>query len=157
MNLLFVCTHNACRSILAESITRKLAANRIQVASAGSEPAGRVHPLTLEYLESSGLPAAGLRSKGFDDLGEFKPDVVITVCDSAANESCPAWISHRAITIHWGMPDPSHMNGTDAERQAAFQSVAETLESRINGLLSEPLESLTEAELSALLNRLGRT
>lgn len=156
MNLLFVCTHNACRSILAESITRKIAGKRIQVASAGSQPAGRIHPLTLEYLTSVERPVDGLQSKGFDDLGEFKPDVVITVCDSAANVSCPVWLSDSAITAHWGLPDPSHMDGTDAERQAAFQSVSRAIESRMEALLSQPFESMDKAELSDFLDTLGR-
>ena len=156
MNLLYVCTHNACRSILAEVVTRKLAGDRIAVASAGSDPAGRIHPLTIEFLESIGQPVAELRSKGFDDLGEFKPDVVITVCDSAANEVCPVWLTSEAITAHWGLPDPSHMNGTDAERIAAFRSVADTLAGRVEGLLSRPFESMDEAELKRLLHTLGQ-
>ena len=156
MNLLFVCTHNACRSVLAECITRKLASDRIAVASAGSEPAGRIHPLTLEYLRSIGQSVDGLRSKGFDDLGEFKPDVVITVCDRAANEACPVWISENAITPHWGLADPSHLEGTDAERQAAFESVTRTLTDRITGLLSEPFETMDILQLRELLDRLGR-
>jgi arsenate reductase len=156
MNLLFVCTHNACRSVLAECITRKLAGDRITVASAGSEPAGRIHPLTLEYLRSIGQSVDGLQSKGFDDLGEFRPDVVITVCDRAANETCPVWISENAIMAHWGLADPSHLDGTDAERQAAFESVTGTLRDRIEGLLSAPFETMDKLRLAELLNKLGR-
>lgn len=156
MKLLFVCTHNACRSILAESITRNLASDRIDVASAGSDPAGRIHPLTIEYLKSIRLPVDRLRSKGFDDLGGFTPDVVITVCDTAASETCPVWLINDAITAHWGLPDPSHMEGSDADRLAAFQSVARILENRINRLLSQPFESTSDSELSNLLNGLGR-
>jgi arsenate reductase len=154
MNLLFVCTHNACRSILAETITRSLAEGRFQVASAGSQPAGTIHPLTIEFLESNGYRTDGLRSKGFDDLGNFKPDVVITVCDSAANESCPVWLSNDATSAHWGLPDPSHMEGTDAERTAAFRSVAEILKSRIAALLNEPVETMDGVSLVRLLNSL---
>lgn len=156
MNLLYVCTHNACRSILAEVITRTLAGDRIGVASAGSDSAGRIHPLTIEFLESIGQPVTGLRSKGFDDLGEFRPDIVITVCDSAANEVCPVWLTSDAITAHWGLPDPSHLHGTDAERMAAFRSVADTLEARVKGLLSQPFELMSEAEIRNLLNKLGQ-
>lgn len=155
MNLLFVCTHNACRSILAETITRSLAGGRIGVASAGSQPAGVIHPLTVEFLQSRGYPTDSLRSKGFDDLGDFKPDVVITVCDSAANESCPVWLRNDAISVHWGLPDPSHLAGTAAERSAAFMSVAEVLKSRMAALLREPFETMDSSALMRLLNSLG--
>jgi arsenate reductase len=156
MKLLFVCTHNACRSILAESITRRLANARIDVASAGSAPAGRIHPTTLQYLRSIGHPVDGLSSKGFDELGEFAPDVVITVCDTAASETCPVWLINDAITAHWGLPDPSQMEGSDADRLAAFESVARILENRINRLLNQPFESTNDSELTNLLNGLGR-
>lgn len=157
MKLLFVCTHNACRSILAEAITRQLAGYRIQAASAGSQPAGRVHPLTVEFLQSTGYPTEALRSKGFDDLDEFKPDVVITVCDRAAGEACPVWLSKDAISVHWGLPDPSHLEGTDAERTAAFESVAGILRARIAGLLNEPFESSDRTTLACVLRTLGQS
>jgi arsenate reductase len=156
MNLLFVCTHNACRSILAETITRRLAGTRIDVASAGSAPSGRIHPLTVGHLKSGGYPVEGLRSKGFDDLGEFEPDAVITVCDRAANESCPVWLSENAVVAHWGLPDPSHLNGTDAEREAAFRTVTAELTTRIEALLRQPFESMDPAALKRLLDTLGR-
>lgn len=156
MNLLFVCTHNACRSILAEVITRELAGDRIQTASAGSQPAGRIHPLTVEFLQSTGYQTAGLRSKGFDDLDGFDPDVVITVCDSAAGEGCPVWLSRDALVVHWGLPDPSHLDGTDAERTAAFETVAGILRTRIGALLNEPFESLDSAALNRVLQSLGQ-
>jgi arsenate reductase len=132
-----------------------MAGSRIRAVSAGSQPAGRVHPLTIEYLKSAGFSTEELASKGFDDLGDFKPDVVITVCDRAANESCPAWLSNDAIRVHWGLPDPSHMEGSDAERTAAFESVAETLRARIAALLNEPLETMDSAALTGLLKSLG--
>lgn len=155
MNLLFVCTHNACRSILAETITRALADDRIAVASAGSAPAGRIHPLAIEFLQSNGYHLAGLSSKGFDDLGTFVPDVVITVCDRAANESCPVWLSENAVIAHWGLPDPSHMDGTAEQRNAALRSVADTLKSRVEGLLNQPFETMNPAALTRLLNDLA--
>jgi arsenate reductase len=155
MNLLFVCTHNACRSILAETIGRALARDRIRVASAGSQPAGRIHPLTIEFLESGGYPTDALSSKSFDDLADFVPDVVITVCDSAANESCPVWLGNDAISAHWGLPDPSHMDGTAEERMAAFASVAGILKTRIAALLNEPFETMDRTALERLLNSLG--
>lgn len=156
MNLLFVCTHNACRSILAETITRRLAGMRINVASAGSAPSGRIHPLTVRHLKSGAYPVEGLRSKGFDDLGEFNPDAVITVCDSAANESCPVWLGENAVIAHWGLTDPSHLDGTADEREAAFQLVTDTLTTRIESLLSQPFESMDQAALKRLLDTLGK-
>jgi arsenate reductase (thioredoxin) len=152
MNLLFVCTHNACRSILAEAITRSLAGERLRVASAGSQPAGRIHPLTLAFLQSAGYPTAGLWSKGFDELDGFEPDIVITVCDRAAGESCPAWLLNKALSVHWGLPDPSRMAGSDAARQAAFESVADTVRSRVATLLEAPFEAMDRAALTRLLN-----
>ena len=154
MKLLFICTHNACRSILAEAITRRLAGERIEVASAGSEPAGRVHPLTERFLKRHGYPTKNLHSKGFDDLGEFCPDVVITVCDSAAQESCPVWLSRDVVTAHWGLPDPSHLAGSDADRDRAFEKVAAMLNDRIEGLLAQPFERMNEARLGELFRSL---
>lgn len=155
MKFLFICTHNACRSILAEAITRRLAGGRIEVASAGSQPAGRIHPSTLAYLQATDFPTGDLRSKGFDDLTGFRPDVVITVCDSAASESCPVWLTDDAITVHWGLPDPSHMQGTDAERMAAFGSVAGTIDARVSALLAEPFETMDRPALEQLLTALA--
>ena len=155
MNLLFVCTHNACRSILAEATTRALAGDRIAVASAGSEPAGRVHPLTRAFLASRGHDADTFTSKGFDDLGEFRPDAVVTVCDTAANETCPVWLVSDAATAHWGLPDPSHLAGTDHERAAAFEAIARTLESRVRRLLDAPFESMDRTSLTRFLDSLA--
>jgi len=155
MNVLFVCTHNACRSILAEAITRALAGPRIRVASAGSDPAGRVHPLTIEFLQAAGYPIGGLHSKGLSELGDFEPDVVITVCDSAASEACPVWLAGDAIRIHWSLPDPSHLRGSDAERRAMFGTVAATLSNRISALLERPFETLDEPDLARLFDDLA--
>lgn len=153
MKLLFLCTHNACRSILAEVITRGLAANRIEVASAGSQPAGRIHPLTLQQLEKRHLSTRGLTSKSWDDLGTFKPDVVITVCDSAANEACPLWLDD-AIKVHWGLPDPSHQE-TSALTDTMFTLVIERLERRIQAILTLPFEKMSSDTIKIALNRLG--
>lgn len=153
MKLLFLCTHNACRSILAEVITRRLAGDRIQVASAGSQPAGRIHPLTLEQLEKHQFSAQGLTSKSWDDLGEFKPDVVVTVCDSAANEACPLWLND-AIRVHWGLPDPSHQANA-ALTDAMFTTVIDRLERRIKALLALPLEQMLPEAIGNELNKLG--
>ena len=154
MKLLFICTHNACRSILAEAITRKIAGDRIEVASAGSAPAGRIHPLTERFLKARGYPTEDLHSKGFDELGAFRPDVVITVCDSAARESCPVWLSRDVATAHWGLPDPSHLAGSDADRERAFDDVAQKLTARIQALLEQPFEGMDNAQLGSVLEAL---
>lgn len=154
MRLLFLCTHNACRSILGEVITRKLAAPRIEAASAGSQPAGQVHPLTLSFLRKNGYATAGLHSKAIDDLRDFAPDLVVTVCDSAAGESCPLWLGGTE-TVHWGLPDPSRVHGSDADIETAFSQVAETITDRITRLLKEPFEQLQNSERATLLRRIG--
>ena len=101
-NILYICTHNRCRSILSEAITRQKALGIITAQSAGSEPAGQVHPLTLRYLQEAGYNTQQLSSKSWDTLGEFIPDVVITVCDQAAGESCPLWLG-TTPKLHWGL------------------------------------------------------
>lgn len=154
MRLLFVCTHNACRSILGEVITRALGGDRIEAASAGSNPAGRVHPLTLNYLDAHGYSTAGLRSKSFADVQAFNPDAVITVCDRAANESCPVWLG-GAVKAHWGLPDPSHLEGSDEDRLAAFDVVRAIISRRIEALLQKPFEDLKAEQLALLLRALG--
>jgi len=154
MRFLFVCTHNACRSVLAEVITRTRGQGRLQTASAGSAPAGRIHPLTLHYLEHAGYETDGLQSKGMDELGDFVPDVVITVCDSAAEEPCPVWLGN-AIKVHWGLPDPSHLEGSGQDRDKAFTRVMATISARIECLLAQPLEQLKPVELTKLLQSLS--
>ncbi len=156
MKLLYLCTHNACRSILAEAITRRLSKGRIIVASAGSEPAGQVHPLTMHYLHAADYPTDGLNSKGWAEVKDFKPDVVITVCDQAAGESCPVWFGN-ATKVHWGLTDPSQIKGSPADTAAAFASVINTLEVRINQLLSPTLDSLNKGELARLLEQIGES
>ncbi len=133
VRLLFICTHNACRSVLAEVILRARAGDYVATASAGSAPAGRIHPLTLEHLARHGYPTAGLTSGGYDDVADFHPDVVITVCDRAAGEACPLWLDSTP-KMHWGLPDPSHLEGSEADRTQAFDRVIGTLEARADAL-----------------------
>jgi len=154
MKLLFVCTHNACRSILAEVLARALGGDRIETASAGSNPAGRIHPHTLHNLHPHGYSTIRLSSKGFAEVRVFAPDIVITVCDRAANESCPVWLG-SAIKGHWGLPDPSHLEGTEQERTAAFDAVVAVVKARIEALLAEPFEQLDSNELEKLLNAIA--
>jgi arsenate reductase len=155
MKLLFICTHNRCRSILAEAITNHLGNGRLQARSAGSQPAGEVHPLTLKYLVEAGISTANLSSQSWDELENFEPDVVITVCDSAAGEQCPVWFG-KSVKVHWGLPDPSRVTGNEAEVKAAFSSVMHTLEKRIKALLELPTDNLDKEQIIATFNALGK-
>lgn len=122
LKVLVLCTHNRCRSILFEAIARAEAGPEVSVRSAGSEPAGEVHPATLEALTRAGISTEGLHSEGWDSYEAWDPDVVITVCDRAAQEPCPLWLG-GAQRLHWGLPDPSLLEGT-AQRQAFAEVIA---------------------------------
>lgn len=154
MKILFICTHNRCRSILAEAISNHVAGDKIQAASAGSQPAGHVHPWTIKYLERRGVPTYGLRSKSWDELEAFKPDVVITVCDSAAQEACPVWFGD-SLKVHWGLPDPSKLAGSDEQIQTAFQRVMDTLEQRIKKVAALDLENIGREDLALELTKIA--
>ncbi len=153
MNILFICTHNRCRSILSEAITNSLSDGRINAYSAGSQPAGEVHPLTLKYLQEKHIPVEGLASKSWDDMN-ISPDIVITVCDSAASESCPIWLGN-AIKVHWGLPDPSKLQASEDETKEAFFAVMDIIEKRIKKLLALPVETMTKETLQAELTALA--
>lgn len=131
MKLLFICTHNRCRSILSEAITNQRAQGILTAASAGSAPVDAVHPLTLRFLRERGYDTAGLASQSWVDLKAFEPDRVITVCDTAAGEACPLWMSD-VEKIHWGLPDPSLVDGDDEAVRAAFMSVIDRIESKVD-------------------------
>jgi arsenate reductase len=150
VKILFLCTHNACRSILCEVIARELGGARIQAASAGSQPAGRIHPETLQALAARGYPSRGLSSKSIDDVQGFQPDWVITVCDRAAGESCPLWLGD-VPRVHWGLPDPSHIAGGRQLRVEAFARVIDTIEQRLRALLALPFETLPDRALGPAL------
>ena len=154
MKLLYICTHNRCRSILCEAITNHLAQGRITATSAGSAPASAVHPLTLAHLRARGVATEGLHSKSWDEVAEFQPDVVITVCDNAANEACPLWMG-TAQKVHWGLPDPSRVAGPDQDIAAAFDRVIDTIEGRIRRLLDVDLAGLDAPALAIVLNDLA--
>jgi len=154
LRVLFVCTHNRCRSILAESLLRARGGYRFLVASAGSAPAGEVHPQTLAFLRSKQLPTANLRSKSWDDLGDFSADVVITVCDRAASEACPLWLG-RAIKAHWGVPDPTAVKGDEDAIHSAFEKTFALLQSRIDALRALPLREMNAGALQARLDLIG--
>jgi len=154
MKILFVCTHNACRSVLAEVIARDLSEGRIQSASAGSAPAGRIHPLTLNFLRGKGVATDGLSSQGMDEFESFAPDLVVTVCDRAAGETCPLWMGDTA-KAHWGLPDPSHTEGGPVAVATAFDEVYQLINRRVQRMLDEPLESMSASELQDLASRVA--
>ena len=131
MKLLFICTHNRCRSILCEAIASQRGAGALQAASAGSAPVHAVHPLTLRYLEERGYSTTDLQSQSWHDLQSFEPDRVITVCDSAAGETCPLWMG-VVEKHHWGLPDPSRVEGDDAAIRSAFMAVIDRIEVKVD-------------------------
>lgn len=146
-NVLFLCTGNSARSILAESILRRDGADRFQAFSAGSQPKGEVNPLALQTLERMNYPTEGLRSKSWDEFelaGAPKMDFVFTVCDSAAGETCPIWPG-QPIRAHWGIEYPSHVEGTSIEKLAAFATAFRYLKNRIIAFAALPGDKLQHA------------
>jgi arsenate reductase len=157
-NVLFLCTGNTARSVLAEGVLQKDGAGRFRAFSAGSQPKGIVNPFALKTLESFGYPAAGFRSKGWEEFaGSGAPvmDFVFTVCDSAAGESCPIWPG-QPMTAHWGIPDPAAVEGTDIEKQAAFNEAFRYLRNRIGAFINLPIKSVDKLALGAQLRDIGR-
>lgn len=152
--VLFICTGNACRSQLAEAILRHLGGSRFIARSAGSNPAGYVHPLAIETLRSLGISTHGLYSKSWNEFANERNDIIITVCDHAATQPCPTWPGHPA-TAHWGLPDPSFHTGSDEDRLAAAQAVAHQLQLWIGQLVALPLDTLSPAQLKAELQRIA--
>ncbi|MEM0912570.1 MAG: arsenate reductase ArsC [Pseudomonadota bacterium] len=133
MKILYICTHNRCRSILSEAITNHYSKGRIDARSAGSQPSGEVHPLSLKYLEEAGISTAGLESQSWDAFESFAPDVVVTVCDSAAGEACPVWFG-QTLKVHWRLEDPSKLIGSDDTIAEAFRSTINTIKERVDAL-----------------------
>lgn len=155
LKVLVLCTGNSCRSILGEALFNQLGKDRIQAYSAGSFPTGKVNQNALATLQKHGLSTEGYRSQSWDEFADQHIDIAITVCDNAAGEVCPAYLN-TAIRVHWGLPDPAHVTGTETEIQAAFENTYSELEKRIREMLSLPLEDLTDNELSILLNDIGK-
>lgn len=158
-NVLFLCTGNSARSILAESILNHLGESRFRALSAGSFPKGAVHPLALELLQQQGLPTAELRSKSWDEFaapGAPPIDFIFTVCDNAAGEACPIWPG-KPTSAHWGIPDPAAVTGSDAARRRAFREAYQALEARIGRFVALPIESLDASDLKSALHDIGRT
>lgn len=158
-NVLFLCTGNSARSILAESILRRDGTPRFNAYSAGSYPRGAVNPFAVKVLESYGYPTEGLRSKSWDEFSvETTPpmDFIFTVCDDAAAEQCPVWPG-RPASAHWGIADPSHVMGTDFEKEAAFATAFKQMKTRIALFLALPLDKLDALAVSSRLTEIGRT
>lgn len=155
MNILILCTGNSCRSILAEAVFNHLASPGLRAISAGSQPAGYVHPRSLALLASEGISTEGLVSKSWDNL-PLTPDIVITVCASAAGETCPAYLG-PVLRSHWGVDDPAKATGSDAEIDAAFANAYRILRARIEAFLALPLAELQQdpPRLKQELDRIG--
>lgn len=157
-NVLFLCTGNSARSILAEAILRNLGTGRFNAFSAGSQPKGEVHPFALELLQNLKLDASFARSKSWEEFarpGSPKMDFVFTVCDNAANEACPVWPG-QPMTAHWGIPDPAAAEGTDAEKHLAFADAYRQLSNRISAFLALPLASIDRMSLQSRLREIGK-
>ncbi len=157
--VLFLCTGNSARSILAEAILREVGGDRFVAHSAGSQPTGRVNPFAIEYLRANRLPVEGLRSKSWDEFareGAPKLDFVFTVCDNAAGEVCPVWPG-QPMTAHWGVPDPAAVEGSDDGKRTAFRDAARTLRARIRVFASLPLDKLDRMSLKRRLDELGKS
>ena len=157
-NVLFLCTGNSARSILAEAYLSSAGRGRFVAYSAGSHPAGRVNPLALDLLEKRRMGTAGLRSKNWDEFaapGAPKMDFVFTVCDNAAGEACPVWPG-QPITAHWGVADPAAVQGSDADKRKAFLKAFTELSTRINLILALPIEKLDRQALTVRLKDISK-
>jgi arsenate reductase len=157
-NVLFLCTGNSARSILAESVLNHRGGGRFRAWSAGSHPAGRVNPHAIALLRQAGLPTDGLRSKSWDEFaapGAPPLDFVFTVCDNAAGEVCPVWPG-QPVTAHWGLPDPAAVEGSDADKTKAFRDTYVALERRISLFTSLPIAGLDQLTLSQRVAEIGR-
>lgn len=157
-NVLFLCTGNSARSIMAEALLDVLGKGKFRAFSAGSHPSGKVQPMALELAQSIGYDTSQARSKSWDEFAEAgapEMDIVITVCDNAAGESCPVWLGHPALA-HWGVPDPVEVTADDGQRRRAFTAAFATLRRRIELLLSLPLEKLDQLTAQTKLREIGK-
>jgi len=156
-NVLFLCTGNSARSIMAEAVLRREGAGRFNAFSAGSRPTGRVNPWAIDHLAAGGLPTDGLRSKSWNEFaapGAPEIDFIFTVCDNAAGEVCPLWPG-QPVTAHWGVPDPAAVEGTDERKLQAFEDTFRILERRVNRFVDLPLSSLDPRDLVRAVRSIG--
>lgn len=162
MKILYICTHNRCRSILSEAITNHFVAsdagahlaNKIIAKSAGSQPVGEVHPLSIKYLQEASIATDGLCSQSWDEFEAFSPDLVVTVCDSAAGETCPVWFG-KSLKMHWGLVDPSKLEGTEAEIADAFRATIAQITKRVEQLANLSVDITDKVAFKAALVKLG--
>jgi arsenate reductase len=158
-NVLFLCTGNSARSILAEAILNKWGNGRFHGYSAGSHPTGKVNPLAIDLLKQLGFPTEGLRSKSWDEFAtpsDIHFDFVITVCNNAAGETCPIWPG-QPMSAHWGIPDPALVGGTEVEKKFAFRQALRSMEIRIKLFLSLPSNSIDQMRLRERMDAIGKT
>jgi arsenate reductase len=156
-NVLFLCTGNSARSILAEALLNHVADGRFRAYSAGSTPKGQVHPMSLEVLRAAGIPTEGLRSKAWDEFavpGAPQMDFVFTVCDNAAGETCPVWPG-QPMTAHWGIEDPATIAGPEFKQRVAFEDALRFMRNRIAAFISLPLDSIDRMALGSKLRGIG--
>jgi len=158
LNVLFLCTHNSARSIIAEAVMNRLGQGRFKGYSAGSQPSGKVQPYAIEMLQKLNYDTSNLRSKAWDEFalpGAPKLDFVFTVCDNAANETCPIWPG-QPMTAHWGLADPSSVTGTEAERRFAYADTHRMLYQRIGIFTNLPFDALDKLSLQKRLDDIGQ-
>ena len=156
-NVLFLCTGNTARSVLAEGILRKLGAGRFNAFSAGSQPKGTINPFALQVLAEQGFPAEGYRSKSWDEFGTAdapKMDFIFTVCDSAAGEACPYWPGHPT-SAHWGIEDPAAIEGSDEIKTQAFRTAFHFMKKRIEAFVALPMHEMDAETLQTKLQEIG--
>lgn len=156
-NVLFLCTGNSARSILAEAVLNNVAKGRFRAYSAGSHPRGEINPMAIEVLQAAGIPTDGLHSKGWDEFakpGAPQMDFVFTVCDNAAGEVCPIWPGHP-LTAHWGIEDPAIVTGHEFKRRAAFEDAMRYMRNRIMAFINLPLKSIDRLALQSKLRNIG--
>jgi arsenate reductase len=158
-NVLFLCTGNSARSVMAEALLASLGQGRFRTFSAGSHPTGKVNPFAIEQVRKTGYDLANLRSKSWDEFASSEPsaphmDFIITVCDQAAGEVCPLWPGHPS-SAHWGFLDPAAVEGSDEAKRAAFEQVFQQIKHRVEAFLEVPLATLEEGAIRAELRRVG--
>jgi len=155
LNVLILCTGNSCRSILGEALINHLGGDRFKAFSAGSHPTGKVNLNALATLVRHGIPTEGYSSQSWDEFDDKGIDIAITVCDSAAGEVCPVYLT-GAIRAHWGLPDPAHVTGSQEVIEAAFEATYTALEKRVQRMLALPIDSMSGTELAEALNKIGK-
>ena len=162
MKILYICTHNRCRSILSEAITNQFAnsksahkaADKIIAKSAGSQPVGEVHPLSIKYLQEADITTDGLCSQSWDEFEDFAADLVVTVCDSAADETCPVWFGN-SLKVHWGLVDPSKLQGTEEQIADAFRATIQQIKHRVQQLTNLNVDVKDKVAFKHALTQLG--